>query len=527
MPVKYQKAIVTHVGALQQKYGRAGYRQVQAALKQLVAADKARGLNTMLVALDSATTMRRLRGKAVKQGAKPKDFKAAIDAVSKALAPEYLMILGAVDVVPHQDLINPASDDGDPLAYGDLPYACEARYSQRIEDFTAVTRVVGRLPDITGGKDPAPLVALLKHAASAAPRPASDYAGYLGMTAAVWKGSTLMSLQAMFGNGDMLQLVPPEGPRWTPALLQTRMHFINCHGAPADFRFYGQSGNSFPVAHDATLLGGGISDGTVVSAECCYGAELYDPAAAGGTRGMVDTYLANGAHGFFGSSTIAYGPADGNGAADLLCQFFLRRVLQGSSLGRAALQARQEFVARASVVDPIDLKTLAQFSLMGDPSIQPVTVPHAFSLITKGKAAPMDVDAARRGLRRTRMARMGEAVGGMATTSDSASRRATPPSVRSLLQGEVQKALKDFEQPAAAASEARFSTFSVDRPPAPRALKHVMDLGPTPSAVHLAIIDLSAAPTKSKAPPAPGPRVLAIVAVDQDGTLVTRRLLSR
>jgi len=67
-----------------------------------------------------------------------------------------------------------------------------------------------------------------------------------------------------------------------------------------------------------------VSAGTVVAAECCYGAELYDPAPCRQStdrkfaipiwrmKGMV----------FFGSTTIAYGPANGNASADLICQYF-------------------------------------------------------------------------------------------------------------------------------------------------------------------------------------------------------------
>ena len=62
------------------------------------------------------------------------------------------MILGAPDVVPHQDMKNPAfdpPDDPDEYAYGDLPYACDAPYSRDIATFKGPTRVVGRLPDLT------------------------------------------------------------------------------------------------------------------------------------------------------------------------------------------------------------------------------------------------------------------------------------------------------------------------------------------------------------------------------------------
>jgi hypothetical protein len=41
-----------------------------------------------------------------------------------------------------------------------IPYACEAPYSQKPQDFFRPTRVVGRIPDVTHGKDSANLVGL-------------------------------------------------------------------------------------------------------------------------------------------------------------------------------------------------------------------------------------------------------------------------------------------------------------------------------------------------------------------------------
>ena len=88
--------------------------------------------------------------------------------------------------------------------------------------------------------------------------------------------------------------------------------------------------------------------------------------------GIANTYLKSGAYGYLGSTTIAYGPAKGNGSADLICQYFLKSVCDGASLGRAALEAQQKFASQSAELDPIDLKTLAQFVLLGDPSIHPV-----------------------------------------------------------------------------------------------------------------------------------------------------------
>jgi hypothetical protein len=202
------------------------------------------------------------------------------------------------------------------------------------------------------------------------------------LSADVWNGSTTLSLQQAFGSANLINLSPPTGPPWAVGTLDARSHFINCHGSPADPQYYGQHGNSYPVSHHAAKLAG-LVDGTVAAVECCYGAELYDPAVAGGQMGICNAYLAARAYGFLGSSTIAYGPAATNGAADLLCQFFMKHVVAGASTGRAALQARQDFILGMAVADPMDLKTIGQFSLMGDPAIQPVVATPVDHAVTR------------------------------------------------------------------------------------------------------------------------------------------------
>lgn len=383
------KVILTNLSALNAKYKK-DVSQINAAVKKLIAADKKLGLQTRLIALDDARAMKALKAPPVVKPTDPKQNKMAIDGVYKALAPDYLLILGSIDVIPHQDMRNPVfqpGDDDDQLAEGDLPYACEAPYSRKPEDFVGPTRVVGRLPDLTGASDPAYLVSLLETAANHKSLPPDEYAGYFGLSAAVWEGSTRMSLDNLFGSHEKLNLSPNKGPGWPKSLLNKRLHFINCHGAQANSQFFGQHGDDFPASHDAKLLKNKIVEGTIAAVECCYGAELYDPFLLGdGQMGICSTYLAGKAYGFFGSTTIAYGPADGNGSADLICQSFLKHVLEGSSIGRAALEARQEFISTSPHLDPFDLKTLAQFNLLADPSIRPVNVPSAHNAVDTGKA---------------------------------------------------------------------------------------------------------------------------------------------
>lgn len=367
------KVIITNLSALKEKYRASGVMAIKKAIRSLIAADKKRGLNTTLVALDDAKQMEKLNAPAVKAPADAKQNKRAIDGVYQASRPDYLMLLGATDVIPHQDLRNPLND-GDALADGDLPYACDAPYSQSPQSFIGPSRVVGRLPDLTGADDPAYLLSLLKTAAAWQEATPDDYANYFGLTAKVWEESTRQSLNFIFGNAKSMKTSPKSGPQWKPAELNTRLHFINAHGADSAPTFYGQLGADYPECHEASIVGmeGNITEGTVVVAECCYGGQLYPP--LDGQMSICYAYLAGKAYGFLGSTTIAYGPAADNGQADLICKFFLREVLNGASLGRAALEARQRFV-KESEMSPSDLKTLAQFNLYGDPSITPVRVP--------------------------------------------------------------------------------------------------------------------------------------------------------
>lgn len=406
------KLILRHGAALTGKYGKAGLGRIDAALKALVTADRRRGIATQVLSVDDAAAMKRL-GLAAVPRSDPKALKAAIDGLATALAPHYFLLLGAQDVLPFVPLVNPAftGDDGDcdKTVPSDLPYACEAPYSTDAARFQGPSRVVGRLPDVPGATTPDLLLQLIHAAARAKPLDRALFQQSFGLSAAEWQASTRLSLSNLFGQADQLKLAPPEGPRWSKAELAPRVHFINCHGGDTSPEYLGQQGDDYPVAHRASHLRGRVSAGTVIAAECCYGAQLYDPNDAGGHLGIALSYLADGAWGFFGSTTIAYGPSEGNGSADLVCQYFLQRVLAGASLGRAALEARQKFAGERTHLDPVDLKTLAQFYLLGDPSVQPVGfIGHALTKTKAFKTAFSKVqDRGVRGLRRERLEREG------------------------------------------------------------------------------------------------------------------------
>jgi len=352
------KVIVTNNSALKRKYGTAGVARINSALKKLIAADAKRGISTVVVALDDAATMAGLVGLAVQRVTDEKANKAAIDAVSVALKPDYLMILGSVDVVPHQQLTNPAytpPNDKDKTVPSDLPYACTAPYSKRIGDFVAPSRVVSRLPDLTNARTPEYMLKLIDFAVNPAVTPVAAVRPF-GLSTQSWQVSTNLSLRTLFATANAANTSPVNGPNWTQAQLRGRFHFINCHGAQRTPQFFGEP-NNYPIAHDAVWLSKRTRPGTVVAAECCYGAELYDPVRSKGQMCIGQTYLSDGAAAYLGSTTIAYGPATTNNYADVICRLFLEEVLNGRSSGDAMLSARLRYVQSAVPIDAIDLKT--------------------------------------------------------------------------------------------------------------------------------------------------------------------------
>jgi hypothetical protein len=365
------KILVTNCAALQKKYGKSGLGAVLGAVKVLVAADRKRGLKSQLIDISDPAGMKKFKAKAVTSAKSERQCKDAVDAIYATAKPDYLVLLDGPDVIPHLVLDNPAAGDGDQNVPSDLPYASDAPFTRRdAAAFAAVTRVVGRITGIAGSPTPKFLIKQLNAAARFRTLKRSDYLAHLALSAEVWAKSTEESVNNIFGTPAVKTCPPTKSPGVVKAL-EPLSHFINCHGAQVDPKFYGQHGSQFPVAMTSDDVAKGARRNALVAAECCYGAQIFDPGMAGGKLPISNAYLDIGAVGFFGSTTIAYGPSEGNGAADLITQYFLIDALAGASLGRSCLQARQRFVLSQKMEDPVNLKTLAQFILLADPSLQP------------------------------------------------------------------------------------------------------------------------------------------------------------
>ena len=371
------KIIISNRSALQTKYGSTGFQKIQSTVKQLIAADKKRKINGLLVFIDDPKAMKKAKGKMVKDPTDAEQCKNAVDRLFHHYTPDYIMLLGAQDILPHCRFRIPIPDDDDNFVPSDVPYACDAPFSRNAGDFIAPGRVLGRLPDITGGTDPSYVVTLLQNSINWKPLKLSAYKNYFSISVKWWQKSTKISLNNIFQNNSKLKLSPPMLGPYSKPDLGAMIHFFNCHGGLRTSEFYGQpneNSSSFPVCLESNMLEKKISYGTVAAAECCYGGLLYNPNRPTKIHLPIsNTYLQNNAVSFVGSTTAAYGPADSQGGADYITQYFLIAIQKGASCGRAFLEAQQRFVEKGDVkMDPTDLKTIIQFLLLGDPSVTPV-----------------------------------------------------------------------------------------------------------------------------------------------------------
>jgi hypothetical protein len=380
-----QKVVVSHLGALRSKYLNR-HSEVVSAVEDLARADAARGLQTRLICIDQ-DIMRELGGSPSPRGglcdmrdfAAQQEAKEAVDLIVTSLGPDYIAILDGPDVIPYVRLDNPVHEVGEKFVDSDLPYASDTGYSRKVLDHLSVTRAVARIPNALGVANPDPVSRALNTAAKFRPRPSSDYCRYFALSAPEFAPSTKKSIRTVFNKEKDLDVVPPADFTNIGVRFSRLGHFINCHGLPSTSKFYGgpAPGGEATVAMTSEQVAAQAAEEVLVVAQCCFGADLYDPKEAKGIGPICISYFARGALGYFGSTNTVFGGRDqGNssipyGKGDVLASLFWQKVLAGASLGGSLAAARQDFIKTQSMFDSRNLKTLAQFVIFGDPSTAP------------------------------------------------------------------------------------------------------------------------------------------------------------
>lgn len=137
--------------------------------------------------------------------------------------------------------------------------------------------------------------------------------------------------------------------------------FFNLHGSPNVNYWIGEGKEGVTMAFDADCLPF-VRIGYVIGTEACYGAKPADE------ESLLCTALQNGCIAFLGSTQIAYGACDGEcSCADVLVGEWIKKVAEKYTVGDAYVAALIKLCQ--SELDLEEIKTLAEFSLYGDPSL--------------------------------------------------------------------------------------------------------------------------------------------------------------
>ncbi len=167
MPTPTLKLTLTHRGRLLAKYGAGGVAAIDQAVTRWQAKDAERGFRNVCLAVDDAAALKPLgvAGEGRGHGGK---VKAVADRLCAKLAPEYLVLLGAGDVLPPFEVANPTlheDGDTDPKVPTVNPFACS-------RPFVAAKRVSYLIPiGWSGAAGPARAPSDPPRCSSCSPRP--------------------------------------------------------------------------------------------------------------------------------------------------------------------------------------------------------------------------------------------------------------------------------------------------------------------------------------------------------------------
>lgn len=384
--------VLGHRAALVRRFGSSVWSEIDQQLQHLVAVLRAKGMTVLAGYIDEPSRL-------VLPGL-PAPAPVAADAMAirdfiRGLATQLsshhcelatVILLGGDECIPFHRLQNPIPDD-ERVVLSDNPYACDDA------GYLIPQRIVARLPEGDGG-DPQLLIQMLASMAAYhtqathQSRFGIDVATLLrirntparrlavGIAADVWREPSQQVLRNLHGDAKLHTSPPLTGSALNARTIAGReVVYINLHGAAGMPHFYGQAANvwgaasALPIALSPNHFSKAVVAGAIIISEACYGAELLG-------RGVHNSIplkaLSEGALAFVGATVNAYGSASMPLlGADLLFDRLTHYLADGMPVGLALHFARLEFAQimyeRQGFLDDVDMKTLIEFSLLGDP----------------------------------------------------------------------------------------------------------------------------------------------------------------
>ena len=282
-----------------------------------------------------------------------------IKSTVQELKPKYLFILGSSNVIPSIIWENKASDCGsDADVSSDLPYATldtTSPFEGQEYDFEDTLRV-GRLPNI----DFENYFANLNEGCGKI-----DTISTFAESAEVWVEETI-DIYSHIKSGPNVHTSPEHTTETTKSTISSsgnsNLFLFNLHGSNQTEYWYGQRGGSYPEAVAPDTFDG-LEKPYFLAVEACYGAAYEDREI---DKSILLSSLSGKCISFLGSSRIAFGtPRAPGSCADVICGEYLKNLKSGMTVGDALEKARRELMKES---DAEEIKTLAEFSLYGDPS---------------------------------------------------------------------------------------------------------------------------------------------------------------
>ena len=327
------------------------------------------------------------------QSADGSDVQSVVDLLKKVCdvaRPKYLFILGNEEIINVASWDNQAGDsDDDVLA--DLPYVTldtTSPWEGQKYNFDQVLRV-GRLPNYTGetlSKFELYFDNAIKGIGNI------DRIKPFGLSALVWENASQSQYDGIARDAvytspeitldDVEDEISPD----------TNLLYFNLHGSDSAEHWYGQEGFEYPETFSPDILRN-LNGPYFLGVEACYGARYTDGLTAGDS--ILLSAMQTGCLAFLGSSKIAFGPCEAPGnCADIMIGTFVKKIAAGESAGDSYCAAMKDLMTEE---DPDDstIKTLAEFSLYGDPSARTgknkskSILAKAFGGVTKGLKVPM------------------------------------------------------------------------------------------------------------------------------------------
>ncbi|NWG22072.1 MAG: tetratricopeptide repeat protein [Chloroflexi bacterium] len=393
----FTQVVLSSRAELQRRLGADGFAAVDRRLQQYAQALRRRGLAAHICYCDDEASLRLddgIMAEPVRGDAG--GLRDLVRTLSGALAEHgrelgAVLIVGGDEVVPFHRLPNPIPDD-DVVVLSDNPYASDD------PGYLVPQRIVARLPEGDGGDSSlllAQLDRLTAYHYGSRPRTRASRSPIslpglrqphpiatmdtlsAGYCAEIWHETSRAVLDALAPAAPLRSSPPLHAANLDLRDLGgRRLLYMNLHGAAGLPNFYGQpdavwpgAATRLPVALRPDQVDADLVDGALLLSEACYGVELAGRTAR---TSIPLRALASGALAVVGATVNAYGslatPLIG---ADLLFQRMLAHLARGVPVGRALHQARiefaQEMYRRQGFLDDVDIKTLIEFVLLGDP----------------------------------------------------------------------------------------------------------------------------------------------------------------